>query len=43
MIKEYLKRKWAWVDENPRLASWLGWLKGLISGFLIYYFLDKTM
>ncbi len=28
MIKEYLKRKWLWVDKNPRLASCLGWVKG---------------
>ncbi len=40
MIKEYLKRKWLWVDKNPRLASFLGWVKGLIFGLLIYHLLN---
>ena len=40
MIKEYLERKWLWVDKNPRLASWLGWIKGLILGLLIYHLLN---
>ena len=43
MIKEYIKKKWEWVDKNPRLASWLGWLKGLITGLLIYYFIDNYL
>lgn len=40
MIKEYLERKWVWVDKNPRLVSWLGWIKGLITGLFIYHFLS---
>ena len=32
MYKEYLERKWEWVDENPRTAAWLGFLKGIIFG-----------
>ena len=40
MIKEYLKRKWLWVDKNPRLASFLGWVKGLIFVLLIYNLLN---
>jgi hypothetical protein len=35
MYENYLKRKWKWVDENPRTAAWIGWVKGLITGFLI--------
>ena len=41
MLKEYIKKKWQWVDKNPRLASWLGWFKGLITGLLTYYFIDN--
>ena len=40
MIKEYLERKWIWVDKSPRLASWMGWIKVLISGLFIYHFLS---
>ena len=32
MYKEYLERKWEWVDENPRLAAWLGFVKGIVFG-----------
>jgi len=32
MYKEYLERKWAWVDENPRTAAWLGFVKGIVFG-----------
>ena len=39
MYNNYLKRKWEWVDDNPRAAAWLGWVKGLITGFLIAFFL----
>jgi len=38
MYKDYLKGKWEWVDDNPRSAAWLGWAKGLITGFLIALF-----
>ena len=41
MLQTYLKYKWDWVDRNPRTAAWLGWFKGLLTGFLIYYFLLK--
>ena len=41
MIREYIKKKWEWVDKNPRLASWLGWFKGLITGLLAYYIIDN--
>ena len=41
MLQTYLKYKWDWVDRNPRTAAWLGWFKGLLTGFLIYYFLIK--
>jgi len=40
-LKTYLKRKWEWVDRNPRLAALISWFKGLFTGFLIYYFLIK--
>ena len=43
MLREYIKKKWEWVDKNPRLASWLGWIKGLITGLLIYYFIDNYL
>ena len=43
MIKGYLKRKWLWVDKNPRLASWLSWIKGLVSGLLIYNFINTYL
>mgnify|MGYP000847817736 CR=1 FL=1 len=32
MYKEYLDRKWEWVDENPRTAAWLGFVKGIVFG-----------
>lgn len=32
MYKEYLERKWEWVDENPRTAAWLGFVKGIVFG-----------
>ena len=32
MYREYQNRKWEWVDENPRTAAWLGWVKGIIFG-----------
>ena len=35
--KTYLKRKWEWVDRNPRTATWIGWFKGLLTGFILYY------
>lgn len=38
MYKEYLKRKWEWVDENPRPAAWLGWMKGIIFGIGVSLF-----
>ena len=38
MYKEYLKRKWEWVDENPRTAAWLGWMKGIIFGIGVSLF-----
>jgi hypothetical protein len=41
MLQTYLKYKWDWVDRNPRTAAWLGWFKGLLTGFIIYYFLIK--
>ena len=41
MLQTYLKYKWDWVDRNPRTAAWLGWFKGLLTGFIIYYFLLK--
>ena len=41
MLQTYLKYKWDWVDRNPRTAAWLGWFKGLLTGFLIYYFFLK--
>ena len=41
MIKEYLERKWVWVDKNPRLASWLGWIKGLIKGLITNIFKER--
>jgi len=37
-LKNYVTRKWQWVDENPRPAVWLAWVKGLVHGLLIYYF-----
>jgi len=40
-VKKYLKYKWDWVDRNPRTAAWLGWFKGLLTGFIIYYFFVK--
>ena len=41
MLQTYLKYKWEWVDNHPRTAAWLGWFKGLLTGFIIYYFLIK--
>ena len=41
MLQTYLKYKWDWGDRNPRTAAWLGWFKGLLTGFIIYYFLIK--
>ena len=41
MLQTYLKYKWDWVDRNPRTAAWLGWFKGLLTGFIIYYFFLK--
>ena len=41
MLQTYLKYKWDWVDRNPRTAAWLGWFKGLLTGFIIYYFFIK--
>lgn len=41
MLQTYLKYKWDWVDRNPRTAAWLGWFKGLLTGFIIYYFFVK--
>jgi len=38
LYREYLKRKWEWVDENPRTAAWLGWMKGIIFGIGISLF-----
>lgn len=35
MINNYFKRKWEWVDRNPRLAAWIGWAKGLITGLIL--------
>ena len=32
MYKEYLEKKWEWVDENPRTAAWLGFVKGIVFG-----------
>ena len=43
LFSDLIKKKWEWVDKNPRLASWLGWLKGLITGLLIYYFIDNYL
>jgi hypothetical protein len=40
-VKKYLKIKWEWVDKHPRTAAWIGWFKGLFTGFLIYYFFIK--
>lgn len=44
-LKGYIKWKmdgqWKWVDKNPRKAAWIAWLKGLITGLLIYYFFLK--
>ena len=39
MIGEYLKRKWEWVDTHPRLAAWLGWFKGLLTGGILWWIL----
>jgi len=41
MFSKYLKYKWEWVDRHPRTAAWLGWFKGLLTGFIIYYFFLK--
>jgi hypothetical protein len=41
MLQTYLKYKWDWVDRNPRTAAWLGWFKGLLTGFILYYFFIK--
>ena len=35
MIKNYIKRKWDWVDRNPRLAVWISFFKGIIFGIVI--------
>jgi len=37
MLQTYLKYKWDWVDRNPRTAAWLGWFKGLLTGFILWY------
>ena len=37
MIQTYLENKWNWVDRNPRTASWIGWFKGLLTGFILWY------
>jgi hypothetical protein len=37
MIQTYLENKWNWVDRNPRTAAWIGWFKGLLTGFILYY------
>jgi len=37
MIQTYLENKWNWVDRNPRTAAWLGWFKGLLTGFILWY------
>jgi hypothetical protein len=39
MIQTYLENKWNWVDRNPRTAAWLGWFKGLLTGFILWYIL----
>jgi len=36
MIQTYLENKWNWVDRNPRTAAWIGWFKGLLTGFILY-------
>lgn len=41
MVHTYLKHKWEWVDRHPRTAAWIGWFKGLLTGFIIYYFFVK--
>jgi len=37
MLQTYLENKWNWVDRNPRTAAWLGWFKGLLTGFILWY------
>lgn len=37
IIQTYLENKWNWVDRNPRTAVWLGWFKGLLTGFILWY------
>lgn len=37
MIQTYLENKWNWVDRNPRTAAWIGWFKGLLTGFILWY------
>lgn len=37
MLQTYLKYKWDWVDRNPRTAAWIGWFKGLLTGFILWY------
>jgi len=36
-FKNYIQKKWEWVDKHPRAAAWLGWFKGFVAGFLIWY------
>jgi len=38
-IFNYVKAKWAWADANPRKAIWISWLKGLVHGLILAYFL----
>ena len=37
MLQTYLENKWNWVDRNPRTAAWIGWFKGLLTGFILWY------
>ena len=37
IIQTYLENKWNWVDRNPRTAAWIGWFKGLLTGFVLWY------
>ena len=37
MLQTYLNNKWNWVDRNPRTAAWIGWFKGLLTGFILWY------
>ena len=36
MLRNYLRKKYEWVRNNPVKASWIGFFKGVIYTVLVY-------